>query len=382
MSPLAQPSLAERWEALGRPFPHLPRGAAALVLALLAAAMAWASWTALPAEVAAQGHAAAVPGKAATSATTTNASRAKGDMALYARIAARVAGGERYYAAALAEHRASGYPTRPFVTVRLPTLALMQAAIGAAGVRWLALALAAAGISALLWRAPPLGTWEERISAAALLAAGGGAALSPVAAYDHDFIAGLLMTLALFAYRPRKWGLALAAAAAALAVRELAAPFLLLWLVLALAGRRRNEALAIAVVLAVFAAGLWAHAQMVVEGRLPGDLASQGWSALAGYRVPLASLAELTGLRHLPQPLSAPLAILPLIGWAGLGGRTGLFATLWFAGLATMMALFARPANYYWIELALPAYACGLAFAPRAMIELFGRLTARPARQF
>lgn len=382
MSPLARPSLAERWEALGRPFPHLSRRAAALVLALLAAAMSWASWTALPAEVAARETAVAVPGKAAAPATTTKASRAKGDMALYARIAARVAGGEGYYAAALAEHRASGYPTRPFVTVRLPTLALTQAAIGAAGVRWLALALTAAGIAALLWRAPQLGTWEERIIAAALLGAGGGAALSPVAAYDHDFIAGLLLTLALFAYRPRKWGLALAAAAAALAVRELAAPFLILWLVLALAGRRRNEALAIAALLAVFAAGLWVHAQMVVEGRLPGDLASQGWSALAGYRVPLAGLAELTGLRHLPPPLSAPLAILPLIGWAGLGGRMGMFATLWFAGLATMMALFARSANYYWIELALPAYACGLAFAPRALIELFGRVTARSARQF
>jgi hypothetical protein len=59
----------------------------------------------------------------------------------------------------------------------------------------------------------------------------------------------------------------------------------------------------------------------------------------------------------------------------------GLFATLWFAGLATGMALFARPANFYWIELALPAYAVGLAFAPRALAELIARLAFTSSRQ-
>jgi hypothetical protein len=46
-----------------------------------------------------------------------------------------------------------------------------------------------------------------------------------------------------------------------------------------------------------------------------------------------------------------------------------------------MMALFARPANYYWIELALPAYALGLAFAPRAIGELISRAAARSSMQ-
>lgn len=381
MSGIARPSLIERWEALGRPFTHLPRWGAAVVLALAFALALGAAATVAPSAPASDpARRAATPAPAPAPASSSTG-RAKGDMALYSRVAARVAAGEGYYAAALAEHRASGYPTRPFVTIRLPTLAWAQAAIGAGGVRWLALALVASTITALFWRAAPLASIEERIVAAALLAAGGGAALSPVAGYDHDFIAGVLLTLALLAYRPDRWWPSLLAAAAALAVRELAAPFVLLWLAFALHQRRWREALALTVLLALFAASLGAHALAVDALRLPGDLASQGWSALAGYGVPLAGLGQLTGLRHLPPLLAAPLAVLPLLGWAGLGGRTGLFALLWFTGLATGIALFARPANYYWIELALPAYAIGLAFAPRAIGELAGRLAVRPASQ-
>ncbi|MCL9999470.1 MAG: hypothetical protein NBV68_08815 [Erythrobacter sp.] len=314
-------------------------------------------------------------------AETGATGRAKGDMALYSRVAARVAAGEGYYAAALAEHRASGYPTRPFVTIRLPTLAWAQAAIGADGVRWLALALVAGAIAALWWRSPALASVEERIIAAALLAAGGGAALSRLAGYDHDFIAGVLLSLALLAYRADRWWPSLLAAAAALAVRELAAPFVLLWLAFAFEQHRWREAGAVAGLLALVAAGLVAHAHAVDALRLPGDLASQGWNALAGYGVPLAGLAQLTGLRHVPAMLAAPLAVLPLLGWAGLGGRMGLFALLWFTGLATGMALFARPQNYYWVELALPAYAIGLAFAPRGLTELFARLAVQTSKQ-
>lgn len=366
----------ESWQALGRPFPHLPRPAAVLILALLAAAMAWSAFSSMP-----QGR--ANPSALAVSAPAQafSSQRAKGDMALYARIHQRMIEGEGYYVAAIGEQRASGYPTRPFVTVRLPTLARLQLVLGREGVRGLALVLAAAGILALNWRAVPLATTEERIFASAFLAAGGGAAFSPVAAYDHDFIAGLLLTLALLAWRPHRWWSALIAAGAALAVRELAAPFVLLWLAFALAQRRWHEAAAVAGVLAIFALGIAAHALAVDAARLPGDLASQGWSALEGYRVPLDGLSQLTGLRHLPPALAAPLAILPLIGWAGLGGRIGLFAALYFAGIATMMALFARPANYYWAELALPAYMVGFAFAPRALAELALRVAGRSSRQ-
>ena len=37
------PSLLARWEAIGRPFAHLPRWASGFILALLAAAMIWSA---------------------------------------------------------------------------------------------------------------------------------------------------------------------------------------------------------------------------------------------------------------------------------------------------------------------------------------------------
>lgn len=334
------------------------------MLAVLAGALAWSGLASLPQERAAPRPAVAASEPAAPTW------RARGDMELYARIAARMAAGEGYYAAALGEQRASGYPTRPFVTVRLPTLAWLQTAIGTFGLRLAALGLAAACLLALWWRKPAMGCGPERLAASILVLLGGGAALSPVAGYDHDFIAGMLLTLALLAYHPDRWWPALLAAGAALAMRELAAPFVLLWLGFALAGRHWREAAGLTALLALFALGLAWHAAAVEAARLPGDLASQGWNAMTGYGLPLASLGQLTGLRFLPAHFAAPLAILPLVGWAGLGGRNGLFAALWFTGLATMIALFARPANFYWIELGLPAYALGLAFAPRATWEL------------
>jgi hypothetical protein len=365
-----------RWELLGRPFPHLPRWAAALALALLAATL---SWSALATAPGAQPERASVAAAPATSPNPDD--RAKGDMALYARIASRVTAGEGYYSAALDEQRASHYPTRPFVAVRLPTLAMLQALIGVDGVRYAQLTLVLACLWALNRRASPLAAWPERLGASMLLALGGAAALNPVAGLDHDFSAGLCLTLALLLYRRNRWWPALLAAALALALRELAAPFVLLWLALALAEQRWHEAGAVAALLGLFASGIALHFAAVEAGRLPGDLASQGWNALAGYRLPLTALTHLTGLRLLPVSIAAPLAILPLIGWAAIGGRIGMFAVLWFAGLATMMALFARPENFYWVQLALPAYGIGLAFAPRGLFELFQSAARRASRQ-
>lgn len=293
-----------------------------------------------------------------------------GDLALYSRIAERMAAGEGYYAAAMDEHRTSNYPTRPFVAVRLPTLAWLQAAIGVDGVRYAMMGLVAACLLALNMRLGALVSLPERAGALLLMLLGGAAVSVPLAGLIHELWAGLWLTLALLVYRPGKWGLALAAAAAAIAVRELAVPFVLLWLVFALAQRRWREAAAVAGLLALFGIGMGLHASAVEALRLPGDPASQGWDALSGFGLPLVALARLTGLLLLPLHIAAPLAILPLVGWLGLGGRLGLFAALWFAGLATMIALFARPENFYWAQLGLPAYGIGLAFVPRAVGEL------------
>lgn len=370
--------LLARWEAIGRPFASLPRWAAGLVLALLAAAMIWSAAASVKtdrSERAANPIAASVASKPPSTAISDVKD---GDFALYARIAGRVAKGESYYAAALDEQRRDNYPTRPFVAVRQPTLAWLQALIGTDGVRLIEAALVVACLIALQLRLGTLVSMPERLAAIVILTLGGAAVAAPLAGLVHELWAGLWLTLALLVYRPERWWPALLAATLALAVRELAVPFVLLWLALALVSRRWAEAAALAALLAVFAGGMGLHYFAVSAEGLPGDRASQGWGGLAGYGLPLMALCRLTGLTFLPMVIGAPLAILPLLGWASLGGRTGLFASLWFAGLFTMVALFARPENFYWVQLGLPAYGIGLAFAPRALFEL-GRSLVRPA---
>ena len=357
-----------RWEALSLPLPPLSRSLAALVLALLAATMAWSVIASGPAD---RAQRAPRPVVAATVAKPDKPPRARGDLALYSRIAARVSAGEDYYSAAMDEQRRSTRPTGPFVAVRQPSLAWLQAAIGVGGVRLIGMGLALACLAALWWRLRGVVTLPERLGALVLLGFGGAAVRVPLAGLIHELWAGLWLTLALLVYREDRWWPALVAAAMALAVRELALPFVLLWLAFALAARRWREAAAITALIAVFAGGMALHGVAVEAGRLPGDLVSQGWDAFAGYGLPLMALRRLTGLAYLPIPLAAPLAVLPLLGWIAIGGRLGLFAGLWFAGLFTMIALFARPENFYWAQLALPAYGIGFAFAPRALIELW-----------
>lgn len=366
--PTAGESILARWDALGHPLRHLPRWAASALVALAIAVLAWSVSSAREIERL----------ERARNGPTTNADGSaidqRGDLALYERISARVAAGEGYYAAATAEQREAGYPTRPFVTVRLPTLAYLHLLIAPAGVRYLQMALLLGCLLALSGAISRMTTMPERAGASVMLLLGGTSTAAPLAGVYHEALAGVLLALAMLLYRPERWWPALLAAGCALAMRELAVPFVLLWLAFALAGSRWREAAGVGALLAVFAGGMALHAFAVAAAQLPTDIASEGWNAMNGYALPLMPMAQLTALSLLPTALAAPLAILPLLGWMGLGGRLGLFASLWFGGLFTMTALFARPENFYWVQLALPAYAVGFAFAPQALVQLARRV--------
>lgn len=361
----------ERWEALGRPLPHLPRWGAATLLAALLGALVWSiaeQSTLDRLEVARTGPTTTIRGDPIDQ---------RGDLALYERISARVAAGEGYYAVAIDEQRRAGYPTRPFVTVRLPTLAFLHTLIGPAGVRYVQIVLLIACLAALPGAVAGMASRAEQLAAMAALLLGGATSFAPLAGLYHEAMAGVLLTLALLLYRAARWWPTLLAAGAALAVRELAVPFVLLWLVIALSDRRWREAVGVAGLLVLFALGMALHGLAVERANLPTDLVSEPWDAMEGYVLPLMVMSRLTMLAVLPPVLAAPLAILPLVGWLGLGGRLGLVACLWCAGVFTMTALFARPENFYWVQLVLPAYAIGIVFSPRALAELVHRAGKR-----
>ncbi|GAA5054173.1 hypothetical protein GCM10023208_16740 [Erythrobacter westpacificensis] len=362
------------WDSLGRPLARLPRWGAIALLALLAALMAWSAVAVAPVD---EAESARVEASAADEVPAPS----KGDLALYARISQRVTAGEPYYGVAMEEQRAGNYPTRPFVTVRLPTLAWLHRSIGVDGVRMLGAVLLLGCVLMLHQKLPGTMPMAERIGALVLLAVGGAALAVPQAGLIHELLAGLLLTLAFAMYSPQRWWPSLLAAALAVAVRELAVAFVLLWLAFAVFERRWREVAALVGLLLLFAVMMGLHYHYVEMRRALGDPASQGWDVMAGLALPLMALSRLTPLLVLPTALAAPLAILPFVGWLGLGGRMGLFAALWFAGFFTAMALFARPENFYWVQLTLPAYVAGLAFAPRALGELLGKACRAKERQ-
>lgn len=355
------------WAGFDRPLRALPRWAAAAALLAIAAALVWSA-------LAMGGFATPEGGSKAI----ITAEDGFGDIQLYEHINRRMAAGEGYYAAALAEHRRHGYPTQPFVTVRTPVMAWGAALWGAGGWRLIALALLLANVAAWHVALARNTVSAERVAGVVLVFAGGLAVFNESYGVVHDLVAGLFVSLGLALYRPERWWPSWVAVAAALAVRELALPFVVLWAVLALAERRWRELAAVAALLALFALGIALHADAVAGARLPGDEVSQGWTELLGPAMFLSSLAQLTPLLVLPPAVAAPLALLPLLGWAGLGGRLGLVATLWFAGFALFVALFARAGNFYWALLVLPAYAGGLALAPRSVGDLVRAVRGPP----
>jgi hypothetical protein len=292
------------------------------------------------------------------------------DVRLYHDIGDAVATGEPYYRAAVRLHRAHGFPTRPFVTVRLPTLAWIEGALGwkAAG---LLLQMLLAG-AAFAWFAMlrPLASMPERLGAAALVLVGGVMAASPTLLVSHELWAGILLALATPLLVRGAWVPALIAVACALAIRELAAPFVLIAAFHAWRGGRWREAIACLALLAVYALALLAHRAAVVPLSLASDVRSQGWDALRGAQAPLQDLVDVTLLNQVPVPLGYLLAVLAMTGFLGAPRPLARIVLPWFAVIVVVLAVFARPVNFYWAILMAPMLLAGLAFLPRVAMDL------------
>lgn len=348
------------WTALGRPFLRLPRWGAIAALLVIVMSLGWMVQATVQLDVAEKERVAARPKDSI------------GDVELYRRITRRVAEGESFYVASLDEQRQHRYPTKPFVTVRPPTLATLTAMLGKQGGKIVSGGLFVVCLALWLWRLDKAGvSIAERGLAVVAMAIFGITLFRESAMLFHEVFAGLLLAIALALVRQdgRMWPVLLLGALA-LAVRELVLPFILLWAVFAAFDRNWKGVAAALGVVALFAVGMMFHAQAVAAQVQPGDLDSPGWDALNGPRLPFYAMAKLTALVMIKPWIAAPLAMLPLVGWAALGGRLGLFASLWFLGYFVMLALFARTNNNYWVLLVLPAYAVGFALLPRALWEL------------
>ncbi|GAB7555599.1 hypothetical protein NRB_51200 [Novosphingobium sp. 11B] len=297
------------------------------------------------------------------------------DVQLYHDIGNAVAGGEDYYHAATRLQRAHGFPTSPFVTVRLPTLAWIEAALGWRTVHVLLCVLLAVTAAAWFTMLRPLVNGRERMLAMLLVLVGGAMVASPGLSVSHELWAGVLVALAM-ALRvkgltaPAFPTAAFLAAASALAIRELALPFVLLAAFWAWRSGRYRELAAWAALIAGYAVVLLLHRQAVVPLSLPGDALSQGWDGLRGPGAVLQDIADVTLLHLIPAPFSYLAVLLCLLGFLGAPPPLARFALPWLATIALLLAVFARPVNFYWAILSVPTVMAGLAFLPRTLRDL------------
>ncbi len=293
---------------------------------------------------------------------------------LYGGIIARVRAGQPYETAAVAAQRAGGFPLRPFVTVRPPALALIMARLPDLAtanllMRLLAIAVLAAW-TVRLWPAARGPLW---LAWTPLVVFTGVAWAIPGLTFGlfHECWAGLLIALSLALRTDRRFLAAVVVGLLAAVIRELAMPYLLVMALLALAERRRGEALAFAAALGVSLAALAVHAAAVMSLTTPHDLASPGWVKLGGWPFVMA-----TAQWNLPAVLlggwaAAATVPLALIGAAGLKDATGVRLTALLAGYILGFTVIGQPHDFGWGVVVAPLIGVGLALSPLALGDLW-----------
>lgn len=349
---------APLWMQRPSRFAGVGRTRARLILAALAL-MALLSWQALllGSPPAADGG----PGGGAVS-----------DLALYEGVVAGMRSGGGYYEVAADQLRALGYPLRPFLTFRVPTLAVVQAALPPllAPVLMIALAVAAG----FAWLARLIGDGLARapalVAAAILLAAGLVAFVQWPLWPFHEFWAAPLVALSLTIRRPGLWLSAVAIGLAATLIRETAALYLLVMAGFAWIEGQRREAVGWAAALGLFAVVLGCHAWAASHAAGPLDPQSAGWAGLNGPGLFVRAVWQSSAFQLLPLWAAAPVIALAAFGWAAWAHPAAARVAATIAAYALVMSLFARLDTFYWALMVTPLLPVGLVFVPDSLRDL------------
>ncbi|MBN8816705.1 MAG: hypothetical protein J0J06_14810 [Sphingomonas sp.] len=347
------------WLAEPSRFAGVPKGRARLGLVALMLLLL-ATLTAL-----------SVPQPAAVSGDPNKRSDDQADVVLYESIVDGVRHGGNYYEIAAHQLRIGDYPMKPFVTFRLPTLAVVQALMPGWAVIGLLYFLAACVMLAWFVRLRPAFARPPPLILAMVLLAGGiGAFVQTELAAFHEVWAGLLIALSLALRRPGHWVAAAGIGALAMLIRETAALYVAIMFLLALAEGDRKEAAGWAAGVALLAIAVFAHAHAVAQVVQPFDPESPGWSGMLGFGFFVEAMTLSTALRLAPIWLAALLMGLTLFGWAAWRDGTGIRAFATFCIYAVLIGLFGRVDTFYWGLMVAPAILIGLAFAPDGLKDL------------
>lgn len=325
----------------------------------------------------------ATPSKASDGTSAATEARDVGDLALYRSISARWAAGTPYYTAVVERHRLSGYPLRPFVAVRMPTLAFITSTLGMQLSHALLVGLVVLA-GAVWWRRLVRitdTTSLQPVICFMLVCIGLSTPLTdPDQVVAHEVWAATFMALSWgllgsFGGKPdsrslANWLPSVLCAAAAVLIRETALPFVLLMGAFAVWRRQWLQVAGWVAVVAVFAGCFALHASCVMAATTSADLASVGWNSFEGWPFFVVAMHGATGLRILPEWGGVIAVPLIMLGWASWRSDTGAFGCLLFAGYAVVFMVFGRPDNWYWGLLISPLFLLGLMFVPQAIVDL------------
>lgn len=297
-----------------------------------------------------------------------------GDLATYKAIVAAVKEGTGYYEAAHAE-LIQHYGTRSVFNWRTPLNTWWLAALPS--LQWgmyVALALAVAAMLATYRLArESAGPVFAAVSALLLLVglAGFGSA---EAVLFSEMNAGLLILVSVIAYGSRLPWLGLAAGALALFLRELAAPYVVICVLLALRDRRWSELAAWLAVLVAYAGYFGWHAQSAMAQVGPEDRDyADSWLAFGGASFVLATGAFNGLVRLLPLWVTALILPLGLLGLAVRPAAARAFLTA--VAYVALFSVAGKATNAYWGALYTPLLMLGLPWAVPALRDAWAAVT-------
>ncbi len=304
-----------------------------------------------------------------------------GDVFLYMSEIQRIHAGENYYQVAAEELVAHGYPTASIFNWRtplpmwligkLPDPLLGRLLLIAAGIAMLLMAFEAAA------REQP-NVYRLAMPLAMLLAMPLLPCFRGNVFVLTEVWAGIVMALSLCAYGVNLRFLGATMALAALFLRELALPYCVLGLGLALWERRPKESLVYIVGLIGWAVFFGLHCWTVSHFiTAAAEAHRQGWVRFGGLTFVIAVTQMNSCLVLLPVWVTVVFFALAMLGLAGWQTAWGLRIALTACMYVVAFAIVGQEFNRYWGLLIAPLFCFGIVRAPAALGDLWraARLT-------
>jgi hypothetical protein len=296
--------------------------------------------------------------------------QSEGDLALFRAVVNGQRAGRPYYEAYGAESRNLGYPTRSVFNWRQPlllrTLALLP--------HWIGVGLFIALAAGLLVQAHVLLRHELLYVLTVFNAA--AVTVAPGEVYFTEPWAGLCLGLSAIAYARRRETTGAGWALLALFIRELAAPYCVVAVLIALSRKRWRELGLWLGGAILYGAYFGAHLWQVLQHVLPADR-GHGHSWLYGGGLPFVlKVWQMNGLLQAASALIFSLVVVAGVAawWAKKMPLHVRATVLVYSVLFLFVGL---PFNTYWGELIAPLVGLWLAYAPIGLNTLWA-LAALP----